>query len=1713
MITKVKQFSIFDNPTLLEAIGPNSNAQHIIETKKSKIKNNMKLNQNNSELTQLNLFDTITTITSSNISIGLNKTILTKTVQNKSNELTSNYNIPMNSSVTYNPKQKCTNNLAAIETLKFIENQNRIATDEEKSKLVKYVGWGGLAQKVFCDSPTKEWKDLSLKVKEIMTEEEYADAKKSSLTAFFTPFNIISFIYNSLEKLGFSGGKVLEPSCGIGHFIGMAPANLSSNLSFTGIELDSLSTRIAKVLYPKSKIYCTGFEKIDLESNFDLAIGNIPFGNYSVVDKKYNKHNFKIHNYFFAKSLEILKENGILAFITSRYTMDSVNDSVRKYISKKAKLLFAVRLPNNSFSDTETITDIIFLQKKSSQENSTSENLEWLSIGNDKNGIKLNQYFINHPNMVMGSVCLSKHTNQYGQYELIIDGSELDLNKKLSEILKNDIPNNVCKENYILPKKASNFIDLFDEHKVPETLDANDYPMVKQYAYINIDDRIYQKIDYKLILQKLNNNKNQRIKGLLNIKNILDKIFKVQLSTSDDIELLLYQKELNSIYDNFVFSYGYINNKQNKAAFGEDPCYFLLCSLESLNRDGVTFSKADIFSKRTISYQKKIEHVDSIDEAYSISMASTLKVDFQLMSKLTDKSVGEIKTYLLEKQLIFKNPETELFEMADEYLSGKVVDKFTFAKTSSKVNSEEDYKYNIEALIKVQPIPIDATNINVKLGSIWVPDKYIKQFIVELLDINEENTEKLSVSFIKFNATYIVEGTNKIYIDNYLNNTKWGTLKISAIKLIILCLNMKEANVYDRVYDSVKGKDVSILNKKETLIARQKQLEIKAEFQNWIWQDFNRREHLVSIYNSIFNNTRLRAYDGSKIKLHGISMQAPKLRDYQLNAVARAIYDGNTLLAHCCGAGKTFEMVAAGMEMKYLGLCTKAMYVVPNHLVESGQFAREFLQLYPLANILVATSKDFSAANRKKFVSKIATGNYDAIIIGHSSFTLIPVCPETEEKFIKEQITEIEIAINSIDADFKKTVKQLEKIKLQLESRLTKLLNMPKDNVITFENLGVDQIFVDEAHGYKNLFIYSKLRGVPGVPSSFAQKTEDMFMKIQYLIEKNKVNGYKRRGVVFATGTPVTNTMAEIYVLMKFLMSDRLKEIGFDSFDAWASVFGEIVSSVEINPTGTGYRSKMRFAKFHNIPELMSLFKEIADIITPEMVNLPIPKLEDGKFKIVQTPINEEIKEYVDSLVKRAENIHKGLIDSTEDNMLCVVNDGKKAALDPRLVDIDINYSNSKVNTCISNVFNEWRNGISDKLTQVIFCDLGTPKSNSVNKTMEELLDNCNFNIYDYIKGKLISLGVPKAEIAFIHDANTSAKKTALFNKFNAGEIRILLGSTSKMGEGCNIQKRLVAMHELDCPWRPSDLQQREGRILRVGSLLYSQDKTVRIYRYCTKGTFDNYSWQTVETKAKFIAQIMNGSSNARSMEDIDEKVMSYAEMKAACSDNPLIAEKIKLDIEVQRLQTLEAGFKREQYNAESSLESNKKRILNLSNVLEKLKQDLVIRNNNSNTDDPFKMTIGNKIYAPYVNKDGNSVTGKSDAGEYILTKFQNINLNEKIFLTKYKGFNLYLAKEKDNYSMLSNYILIEGYSTFNIDCSNYSDGYYVVQKIDSFINSLDKEIANTIESINHLKQENKGYSSEANKTFEFADKLKNLLKRQSDINLQLNLSFSELAS
>lgn len=1707
MITNV-QFSIFDDQSLLGGMNLNSNS-NIIRKQKSKIKSTKKTHNNQSY--QLNLFDNITTITSkpSDISIKINNTF-----KHNLNELISNYKISMNQCTT-SPKQKCNDNLVAIETLKLIENENRTATDEEKSKLVKYVGWGGLAQKVFCDSPTKEWKNLSLKVNEIMTEEEYAAARKSSLTAFFTPFNIISFMYNCLEKLGFNGGKVLEPSCGIGHFLGMIPDKLSSKVKFTGIELDSVSARIAKVLYPKSKIYCTGFEKIDYESNFDLAVGNIPFGNYSVVDKKYNIHNFKIHNYFFTKSLELLKENGILAFITSRYTMDSVNDSVRKYLSEKAKFLFAVRLPNNSFSDTDTITDIIFLQKKGSHESSTSENLEWLSIGDNKDGIKLNQYFINHPNMVIGNICLSKHTNQYGQYDLIIDGSDLDINKNLSELIKtDDIPNNVCKciENNTLTVKPSNLIDIFDEHKVSETLDVNDYPNVKQYAYINIKGLIYQKIKHELILQRLNYNKEQRIKGLLNIRDILDNIFKTQLSTSNDSDLHKYQNELNSLYDNFIFSYGYINSRQNKSAFGEDPSYFLLCSLESLNKDGTTFSKADIFSKRTISYEKKIVHVDSIDEAFSISIASTLKVDFQLMSKLTDKSIGEIKTYLLEKQLIFKNPETDLFEMADEYLSGKVVDKLAFAKASSKVNSEEDYRYNIEALIKVQPVPIDATNINVKLGSIWVPCNYIKQFIVELLDMNEDDTENFNISFIKFNSSYILEGLNKIYIDSYLNNTKWGTPKISAIKLINLSLNMKEANVYDRVYDSVKGKYVSVLNKKETLIARQKQLEIKTEFQNWIWQDFNRREHLVSIYNSIFNNTRLRTYDGSKIKLHGISIQAPKLRDYQLNAVARTIYDGNTLLAHCCGAGKTFEMVAAGMEMKYLGLCTKPMYVVPNHLVESGQFAREFLQLYPLANILVATSKDFSTANRKKFVSKIATGNYDAIIIGHSSFTLIPVCPQTEKKFIKKQITEVEAAIKSVDEDSKKTVKELEKIKLRLESRLTKLFDIQKDNVITFENLGVDQCFIDEAHGYKNLFIYSKLRGVPGVPSSFAQKTEDMFMKTQYLIDKNKSSGYKRRGVVFATGTPVTNTMAEVYVLMKFLMSDRLKEVGLDSFDSWASVFGEIVSSIEINPTGTGYRSKMRFAKFHNIPELMSLFKEVADIITPEMVNLPIPKLENGKFTIVQTPINEEIKSYVGSLVKRAEKIHNGLIDSRIDNMLCVVNDGKKAALDPRLVDIDINYGNSKVNTCISNVFNEWRNGVTDKLTQVIFCDLGTPKSNSVNKTMEELLDNCNFNIYDYIKGRLISLGIPKEQISFIHDANTSAKKTALFNKFNTGEIRILLGSTSKMGEGCNIQKRLVAMHELDCPWRPSDLQQREGRILRVGSLLYSQNKPVRVYRYCTKGTFDNYSWQTVETKAKFIAQIMNGSSNARSMEDIDEKVMSYAEMKAACSDNPLIAEKIKLDIEVQRLQTIEAGFKREQYNAEASLESNKIRIINLSNVLEKLKQDLVVRNKNSNADDPFRMSIGNRVFAPYVNKDGNSVTGKSDAGDHILSKFKNISLDEKIFLTKYKGFNLYLAREKDCFSLVTNYIVIEGYSIFNFDCSNYSDGFYVVQKIDSIINSLDDEIEKTVNEIQHLHQENTGYSSKSNETFKFNKELKSLIKKQAEINMQLNLNFSELA-
>lgn len=1593
-------------------------------------------------------------------------------------------------------KQKCLDNIIAIETMISLENTNESISKKEQKKLVRFVGWGGLAQKVFSSDVDMNWMPLAKRIKSLLSKEEYSDASRSSLTAFYTPKELITFMYHALDKMGFSGGRILEPSCGIGHFVGCIPEKLKGHIKLTAVELDNISSRIATLLYPNSKIYNMGFEKCKFEdSSYDCIIGNVPFGNYKVYDKRYKNLNFKIHNYFFAKALDLVRAGGLIAFITTHYTMDSKDDFVRRYISSRANLIAAVRLPVSAFktADTKIVSDIIFLQKRLPYSKYSGKC--WIKA-KDKFGINLNEYFIDNPKMVMGNMHLDTHTNQFGRHELIVENKDNTLSSLLNSVLKN-FPKNIYDE----IENSSAY--LFEKD---ELLSINDYPDVKESAFEFIDDKLYQRHGNKLVPVLTNTSALNRIRGLIQIKIALKNVIEFQTNNVSDVGLFELQHILNATYNEFVRNFKHINSIENKKAFGEDPSYPLLSSLEIQKSDGA-FDKADIFSKRTIANKKEITHADSIEDALAISINSSLNIDFKYMSSLVEKPIYEIKDYLLDKQYIFKNPTTNYYETADEYLSGAVVEKLKLAKKAD-LSKDKEFKYNITALSKVQPIPLNFTHIDVKLGSSWVPPKYIKQFIIEILSIDEFNAEKFNVLYCNVNATWEINIPKVLpSINNYKNHSEYGTLRISAFKLVELSLNLKDAKIYDSIWNEEKSSYERKLNRKESVIARQKQSEIKLKFKDWIWQNEERRNLLTDLYNNLYNSWINRKIDGSKFEPRGISILAPKLRDYQKNAILRILYTGNTLLAHTVGSGKTMEMAVAGMELKRLGLCKKPMYIVPNALVESGQFAREFMQLYPTANLLVATSKDFSADKRKKFISRIALGDWDGVIISHSSFGLIPVSDNTKKKFIEKEISELVYALEDLDDNKSRTAKQLEKTKASLEEKLSAMADAPKDNNITFEQLGVDQIFTDESHNYKRLFLYSKLNNVAGIPTSGSNKAFDLYMKSQYVISMNKKKGRPNSGLVFATGTPLSNTMAEMYVLQKYLMGDELKRLNMYYFDSWASTFGDIISSIEISPTGAGYKSKLRFAKFNNVPELMSIFRRVSDIVTPDMLHLKdLPGSEYIDVELHKCP---EVENYIQKLIKRADAISKGNVTPEQDNMLCVVNDGRKAALDPRLVGINVDYKGSKINSCVQKAYTLWKNHASEKATQIIFCDLGTPsgKKRILNLKSDNLLDISKFNIYEDIRLKLINLGVPDSEIAFIHDANTPIKKAKLFRDFREGSVRILLGSTSKCGEGCNIQDRIIAIHHLTCPWRPSDLIQRDGRGVRTGNLIGMKNGKVLIYRYATKGTFDGFSWQTIETKAKFINQIMNGTFKGRSIEDIDEQLLSFAQMKAICSENPLIAEKIKNDIEIQRLQALETGFKRQQYNSETCIKENEKYIKENTEYLKRLYTDVKLKNENKKL--KFSINIKEYEFKEHVNADGNTVTGKKDAGEYILKLFQNlIEPDKKYKIGIYNGFEVFIEKHYNLEGFIENSVILSGSNKYHIDCFGLS-GLGIIQRAETKLNSLEELIKKIENKISSKHSENTGYKSSLNQTFKLKGQLLGLQKRQAEIESMLNLNSS----
>ena len=1372
-------------------------------------------------------------------------------------------------------KEKFRRNVEAIRTLEKIESENRIATLEEQEVLSQYVGWGGLADAF--DESKSAWANEYQELKGLLSEQEYASARESTLNAHYTSPAIIRSIYDSLDKMGFEKGNVLEPAMGIGNFFGMMPEKMQESRLY-GVELDGITGRIAKQLYPNADIKITGFEKTDYPNDFfDVAIGNVPFGPYKVADKQYDKQNFLIHDYFFAKTLDKVRPGGVVAFVTSKGTMDKKSPEVRKYLVQRAELLGAVRLPNTAFKEnagTEVTSDILFLKKR---DRVMDLEPDWVHLSEDENGIAMNSYFAEHPEMIVGK--MEMVSGPYGLESTCMPDTTRPFAQQLQEAISH-IDGEI---------EAVELDELADE-LADATIPAD--PDVKNYSYTLVDDRVYYRENSIMKPVDMSDSMQERIKGMVGIRNCTPELINLQLEEYPDTVIKEKQAELNSLYDAFSKKHGLINSQTNKRAFNQDSSYCLLCSLEKLDDEGNFKGKADMFTKRTIKKAEVVTSVDTASEALAVSLSEKARVDLDYMAELTGKDVGTVKEELTG--IIFQNPLTDQWETADEYLSGNVRDKLETAKVY--VESHPEYAVNVQALTQVQPKELDASEIEVRIGATWIDPKYIEDFMRETFETPQHLLDRnvVGVQYSDVTGQWNIKGKNADY-GNSLVNMTYGTSRRNAYTILEDSLNLKDSRVYDTVEED--GKERRVLNKKETTIASQKQEAIRGAFKDWVFRDPERRQVLVAKYNQLFNSTRPREYDGSHLKFPGMTPDI-ELKPHQKNAVAHVLYGDNTLLAHCVGAGKTFEMTAAAMESKRLGLCQKSLFVVPNHLTE--QWASDFLRLYPGANILAATKKDFEPANRKKFCSRIATGDYDAVIIGHSQFEKIPLSQERQVAIIERQIDEIELAIAQAKADNgeRYTIKQMEKSRKSLLTRLEKLNDASrKDNVVTFEQLGVDRLFVDESHNYKNLFLYTKMRNMAGIAQSEAQKSSDMFAKCQYLDE---LTGGK--GVTFATGTPISNSMTELYTNMRYLQYGTLQKLGLGHFDSWASSFGETQTAIELAPEGTGYRAKTRFAKFFNLPELIALFKESADIQTPDMLNLPVPEAE---YENVVLKPSEYQKDMVASLAERAEAVRDRQVQPYENNMLKITNDGRKLALDQRLInDMLPDDENSKASTCVEKAFEIWEQTKEQKSTQLIFCDLSTPKGDGT------------FNVYEDIRNKLIEKGVPPEEIAFMHEANTELRKAELFGKVRSGQVRFLLGSTQKMGAGTNVQDRLIALHHLDVPWRPSDIEQQEGRILRQGNL----NPKVKIFRYVTEGTFDSYSWQLIENKQKFIGQIMTSKSPVRSCEDVDEAALTYAEVKALATGNPYIKEKMDLDIQVLKLKLMKANHTSQKYRLEDNI-------------------------------------------------------------------------------------------------------------------------------------------------------------------------------------------------
>ena len=1577
------------------------------------------------------------------------------------------------------PGTRFNNNVRAIRLLKKLESENRFATPEEQAVLAQYVGWGGLAD---CfDERHSKYAEL----KALLDEDEYAAARESTLTAFYTPPVVIRSIYQALENMGFKTGNLLEPSCGIGNFIGMRPDDLADSKIY-GIELDGISGRIAQQLYQKSSIAVQGFEKTDLpDSFFDAAIGNVPFGAFKVTDKRYDKHNFLIHDYFFARSLDKVRPGGIVAFVTSKGTMDKENPNVRKYIAQRANLLGAIRLPNNTFkaaAGTEVTSDILFLQKR---EALASGEPDWVHLNTDENGLKMNQYFIDHPEMVMGE--MREVSGPHGPETACLPREGQDLGEQLTAAIQN-IQGTITE--YVLDDPEAE-----DENK---SIPAD--PDVRNFSYTVVDGQVYYRENSRMNPVEVSVTAANRIKGLIGIRDCVRTLIEYQTEDWPAEDIQAQQKKLNALYDAFAAKYGRINSRANSAAFSMDSAYFLLSSLEVLDDERNFVRKADMFTKRTIKQKTVITSVDTSSEALAVSLAERACVDLGFMASLMGG--GDKIPQVVEdlKGVIFKGPNTGPFDIedggtdwykgwqtADEYLSGNVREKLADARRAAE--TDPAFQVNVEALEQVQPTDLNASEISVRLGSTWLPPDVVEQFVFELLDTSANCQEKIHVHFSRYTGAWNVEGKSVDRVNVKADST-YGTTRINAYKIIEDTLNLRDVRIFDYVQDR-EGKKTAVLNKKETAIAQGKQELIKQAFQDWIWKDPARRERLTTLYNVQFNSLRPRKYDGSHISFVGMNPEIT-LRKHQRDAIARILYGGNTLLGHVVGAGKTWEMAAAAQESKRLGLCQKSLFVVPNHLTE--QWAAEYLQLYPSANILVATKKDFETKNRKRFCGRIATGDYDAIIIGHSQFEKIPMSIERQRFTLEQQLDEIALGIAELKAQKGEnfSVKQLAKTRKDIREKLARLNDQSrKDDVVTFEELGVDRIFIDEAHYYKNLASFSKMRNVGGIAQTEAQKSSDLYMKCRYLDELTE-----GRGVIFATGTPISNTMVELYTMQKYLQYETLRRQGLLHFDAWASTFGETVTAIELAPEGTGYRAKTRFAKFHNLPELMAMFKEVADIQTADMLNLPVPK---AIYHTISLKPSELQRQMVAALAERAEKVRNREVRSDQDNMLLITNDGRKLALDQRLTNPLLPDSEtSKVNACAENVFEIWKNTADQRSAQMIFCDLSTPGKErpiEMAETEPGAFEMASFqNLYDDLCDKLIAKGIPAEEIAYVHSANTEAKKKELFGKVRSGQIRVLIGSTQKMGAGTNVQHKLVALHHLDCPWRPSDLQQREGRIIRQKN----ENDEVDIYTYVTEDTFDSYLYQLVESKQKFIGQIMTSKSPARSVEDIDETALSYAEIKALCAGDERIKEKMDLDIDVQRLKLLKANHLSQKYSLEDSIiKYFPQRIAIAKAEIKSAQENIAIRDAN---------THPNKDgFSPMVVR-GVTYTEKKAAGSAILAARKTLtDDNAVISLGEYRGFQmeLFFSPFYKEYT-----VRLAGINADSVALGQ--DVYGNIQRLDNLLSNFENHLKSAQDDLTTYKTQLASAKVEVEKPFPQEDELKTKSARLDELNILLNMDKQE---